>query len=372
MDQDRSSSKRVLVATAGIAALASGCGAERGARDDGATVTSPLSVGSSVTADGSGEVSESLGSDSLDADGDTADDGIVLDVGSHQDGSASAEGGDASGCEKVDFLFVIDNSGSMGDEQTALISSFPGFMNTIQATLDEAQDYHVMVVDTDAEWGGECVILCDFFGGVCPDIAEYPCATGAPSECDTVLGAGVTYPMGDDATNQLCTFSSGARWMDASEPDLSASFQCAAHLGSSGDGNEKPMSSMVSALSEQLTAPGGCNEGFVRDDAILVITIITDEEDNGSTGVPEGWFANVIASKGGDASAIVMLGLVNDPDVPAPVCPPETEDPVKLRTFLDMFPNVIRGSVCEPNYNGFFDEAVALIDNTCDEFEPPG
>jgi len=369
MDRDRTSSRRLLVATAGIAALASACGADRGARDDGGTATSPVSL-TSITADGSGDVSESLGSDSVDDD-DAADDGIVLDVGAHEDG-ASAEGSDASGCEKVDFLFVIDNSGSMGDEQVALISSFPGFMNTIQATLDEAQDYHVMVVDTDAEWGGECEILCDFFAGVCPDIAAYPCATGAPTECDATLGAGVTYPMGDDATNQLCTFSSGARWMDASEPDLAGSFQCAAHLGSSGDGNEKPMSSMVGALSEELAAPGGCNEGFVRDDAILVITIITDEEDGGSTGVPEGWFANVIASKGGDASAIVMLGLVNDPDVPAPVCPPETEDPVKLRTFLDMFPNMIRGSVCEPNYNGFFDEAVALIDTTCDEFEPPG
>src|SRR5690349_10875682 len=125
MDGDRSTSGRLLVATAGIAVLASGCGAERGARDDGGTVTSPVSVGSSISADGSGDVSESLGSDSVDDDDDdAADDDIVLDVGA-QDGSASAEGSDASGCEKVDFLFVIDNSGSMGDEQIALISSFP-------------------------------------------------------------------------------------------------------------------------------------------------------------------------------------------------------------------------------------------------------
>ena len=109
-----------------------------------------------------------------------------------------------------------------------------------------------------------------------------------------------------------------------------------------------------------------------RDDAILVITMITDEEDHGSTGVPEGWFANVIASKKVDATSIVMLVLINDPDQPAPVCPPETEDPLKLRTFVEMFPNHIRGSICEISYNAFFEEAVALIDQTCDDFTPAG
>ena len=51
------------------------------------------------------------------------------------------------GCEKVDFLFVIDDSGSMIDEQEQLVASFPGFIDTIQNTLT-AQDYRIMVVDT--------------------------------------------------------------------------------------------------------------------------------------------------------------------------------------------------------------------------------
>jgi hypothetical protein len=365
------------VAAASLAAIASGCGADRGTRDDGggftasASASVSASASASATADGTGEAT-SADDEGFDIGSAGDDDGIVLDVGAAEEGVGSAEGSDASGCKKVDFLFVIDNSGSMGDEQIALISSFPGFMSTIQETLEDAQDYHVMVVDTDAEWGGECHILCGFFGGTCPEIPAYPCATGAPTECDATLGAGVNYPMGDDATNQLCTFATGMRWMDASEPDLSASFQCAAHVGSAGDGNEKQMSSLVAALSEELSQPGACNEGFIRDDAILVVTVITDEEDNGSTGLPEGWYANVIASKGGDATAIVMLGLVNYPDVANPVCPPETDDPIKIRTFIEMFPHHIRGSVCEPNYNAFFEEAVALIDTTCDEFEPPG
>ena len=33
-----------------------------------------------------------------------------------------------NGCNKVDILFVIDNSDSMSEEQTALIAAFPSFV----------------------------------------------------------------------------------------------------------------------------------------------------------------------------------------------------------------------------------------------------
>ena len=69
--------------------------------------------------------------------------------------------------------------------------------------------------------------------------------------------------------------------------------------------------------------------------------------------------------------AIVMLGLINDTDAAMPVCPADSQDPVNLRTFIDMFPNRIRGSVCGGSYNDFFQQAVDLIDTTCDEFIPP-
>lgn len=348
----------VIVLIVNAVAYACGDSREPAADAGSAALSISASLGDGVTSDASD-------------DGASNDDDVVLDVGADGAGSAD-DGGSGEGCKKVDFLFVIDNSGSMSDEQDALISSFPGFIQTIQATLTEAQDYHVLVADTDEAWGGECPLLCGFFGGTCPDIPNYPCDTGPPSACDTTLGAGVNFPLGSDATNQLCAFTSGRRFMDATQPDLSAAFQCAAKVGSDGDGNEKAMSALVGALSDELAQPGGCNEAFVRDDAILVVTFITDEEDNGSTGVPEGWYANVIASKKGDQSAIVMLGLINDLDVPAPLCPAESDDAVKLRTFVDMFPNHIRGSVCEPNYNGFFEQAVALIDQTCDDFTPAG
>ncbi|MCA9653848.1 MAG: hypothetical protein KC501_28265 [Myxococcales bacterium] len=304
------------------------------------------------------------------ADGPSGGGGLKLDVAAETEGASADDGGNSEGCEKVDFLFVIDNSGSMGDNQDSLIASFPGFIQSIQNTLTDAQDYHIMVVDTDAQWGGECELLCPLFFNVCPDIPEYPCGV-VPELCDSTLGSGVVHTMASDAPNVDCNFSTGARYMDSTEPNLTAAFQCAAKVGSDGDGSERPMGAMVGALSLDLAQPGACNEGFVREDAILVVTVITDEEDDDSNGNAAGWYANVIASKGGDATAIVMLGLINDNDAPAPVCPPESQDPAKIRTFVDMFPNSIRGSVCEASYNGFFQQAVDLIDTTCDEFIPP-
>ncbi|MCR9164200.1 MAG: hypothetical protein NXI35_26200 [bacterium] len=334
---------------------AAACGGDE--RDD----EPGLSVGSLT------QSSVSAGTEAEDP-GETGD--AKLDVGFDSDGPDSGSpDGPSEGCEKVDFLFVIDGSGSMGDNQDSLIASFPGFIESIRTSLDAAQDYHIMVVDTDAAWGSACGAFCAL--GTCPIIPQYPCETGPPSDCDTQLGAGVNYTMASDAPNVYCNFAGGRRFMDSTEPDLTAAFECAAKVGSDGDSSERPMGAMVAAFSEDLGQPGGCNEGFVRDDAILVVTIITDEEDSNSNGTPEGWYANIIASKAGDPESIVMLGLINDVDQPNPLCPAESQDPVKLRSFFDMFPNAIRGSVCEPTYNSFFQDAVDLIATTCEEFVPP-
>ncbi len=361
--------RRMLIV--GLATLGLGC-PDDGGRNPFSSDSSPSTVSAgSITAG----TSNSGGATSTATEGTSASDsadgtaGPKLDVGFGSDGTAGDDGVTAEGCEKVDFLFVIDNSGSMGDNQDSLIASFPGFIQSIQTTLTDAQDYHVMVVDTDATWGGMCEFLCGGFG-FCPDIPAYPC--GMPvEECNATLGSGVVHTMASDAPNVNCNFSSGGRYMDTTEPNLTTAFQCAAKVGSDGDNSERPMGAMVGALSADLAMPGNCNEGFVREDAILVVTIITDEEDDDSNGIPEGWYANVISSKFGDANAIVMLGLINDIDAPAPVCPLEVQDPAKIRQFVDMFPNSIRGSVCAASYTEFFQQAVDLISTTCDEFIPP-
>ncbi len=336
-----------------------------GTGDDGVPTT-----GGDTTAEGT--ISDSGATGTTGVDSSTP----KLDVGPDDTG----EPPQLEGCRKVDFLFIIDNSGSMSDEQQNLISSFPGFISTIQKELKEAQDYHIMVIDTDAYVFAGCEFLC--FANVClPALADYVCGETVPEECEDVLGAGVIHPKGMSSSGQNCNFSTGARYMDSSEPSLTDTFSCAAKVGTGSTLDpERPMEAMVAAI-----APTGmaseCNTGFLREDAILVVTFITDEDDGNSDseGTPEGWRASLIAAKKGDESALVVLGLFGDNDLDDGICGNLDENSnngaeasPRLRQFVQLFgERGVRGSVCAPSYDKFFQDAVAIIDTVCDDFVPP-
>ncbi len=396
----RGVTSRALALTAGIALVA--CSEPPREEDavEQPTVGNTMSGTGEATSTSAGSMTgpapTSGGSSS--ADDSTTGDEIKLDVGQATTGDPTAGTKGDMGCRKVDFLFIIDNSGSMGDEQDNLIASFPGFISTIQDTLDEAQDYHIMVIDSDPWVHEGCQSACD--SGCLPDgctlppalecflpctlaltcIGQYTCGVTVPFECEDVLGAGVTYPRGSQASNEDCNFSTGARYMDSTEPDLASTFGCAADVGTgSSAGTEKPMEAMVQAVTPN-TEAFACNEGFIRDDAILVVTFVTDEDDNNdSAGTVDGWRQALIAAKGGDESAVVVLGLFGDNDQAGAICPPLDEDSnegaepsEKLRNFVESWgPRGVAGSVCAESYNDFFQSAVDIIDNTCEDFIPP-
>jgi hypothetical protein len=327
-----------------------------------------------TTASGSGIIATSGantdGDDDDDADEDEGDDSERLDT----PGGGTAvgdDGGGEEGCKKVDFLFVIDSSGSMADEQMNLITSFPGFITAIQDTL-EIDDFNLMVVDAGQ-------------------------TTGAG--CDATLGAGrITNSLGTD-----CGLTGGKRYATQDQEDLIDVFSCIGSRGFEGPGNEQTMDSLLAAIGP-LTQPGACNEGFLREDAVLVITIISDEEDSPSDGAgtppldgscaaadvdpnsagdPMSWIDQVVASKN-DEDAIVVLGLLGDCDAGG-ICPgisvdlfnPDTpitgaEPAPRLRLFVGSFPFGSLGPICAPDYSPFFEDAVSVIESACDEFVPPG
>ncbi len=289
---------------------------------------------------------------------------------------ASSSGEDS--CRPIDLLVVVDNSGSMAEEQARLTDSFSSMLGLVPAL-----DAHVMVVDVDS-WGFEpCATACE---GDCyePDgtcinngdpnclvacslCAEFTCGT-EPGRCD-VLGAGVTFPQGQDASNEDCNFSSGARYIDASEPDLEAAFQCAATVGTgSFASNELVMASMVAAVSGADPA-ASCNTGFLRDEAMLAVLFVTDEaEDKGedSPGGPEGWRQSLIAAKGGRVEDLLVFGLMGGNLIGENDCnigdPPEAELAPRLHEFVDSFEDQgLSGSICAPSYEPFLDEAAALV-----------
>jgi hypothetical protein len=348
--------------------------------DSGTSQTTGNETGSSSGADADTSTSGNTG----DGDGD-GDSGPLLDVLGSADGNETE---DEAGCEKVDFLFVIDNSGSMVEEQMALVTSFPGFISTISNTL-MAQDYHLMVTDTDAASVGSssisiingqvvcepdptcCVGVCNGMGGIViqPPPTEcngQPCANfPLPEGCDVEIGAGKD----DDQLGNPCGIAGDLRYMLDSQPNLEQTFSCLALVGTGGDGLERPMDALIEAIGPK-NAVGECNEGFLRDDAVLVVTVITDEDDvDQSMGNPAVWEQTLIDAKNGNEEAIVLLGLVGDGSVMGGQCPSDVDAPV-LRSFAESFTYGQVGSVCAPDYAPFFEQAVSVIDTACDEFVP--
>lgn len=358
--------------------FAGACGSTpRDDTEDPPLATMSVSITDSMDAStGEPDSGEGTGAGSSSSDG-----GLILDVGN--DDPTGVDPKEPVGCEKVDFLFVIDNSGSMGDEQNNLVSNFPGFIDTIGDELDDAQDYHIMVIDSDAYLWEACPVLCMTppLGLPCT-IGGFECGVTEPEECEDVLGAGVVHPKGSSSSNQDCAFSSGARYMDMTEPDLHAAFACAAQVGTGSVADpEKPMEAMVQAVTPD-TEADVCNEGFIRDDAILVVTFITDEDDNqgdGSSGNVQGWRQALISAKNGDETAVVVLGLFGDQDQAGAICPPldpestaGAEPSPRLREFTESWGDRgFAGSVCAASYQEFFRDAVSIIGTTCDEFVPP-
>lgn len=326
--------------------------------------------------DGDGDPGDGDG-DPGDGDPSEGETGPKLDVlGSEETMGTADDGPDGDGCQKVDFLFIIDNSGSMLEEQDNLASSFPSFINSINSTLDQAQDYHIMVLDTDAWVFSQCPLLCAFpvLPGIC---VGFDCGPPAqqPEQCENILGAGVTHPKGANASNMNCNFANGLRFMTDAEPNLAGTFQCAARVGTdSTDDPERPMEAMVAAVADAGPA-STCNFQFLRDDAILVVTYVTDEDDNagdGSTGGVDLWHQALVDAKGGNEDAIVVLGLFGDDDQPNAICNGGAETSPRLRQFLESWGDKgLFGSICAPDYDDFFQSAVDLIDTTCDEFMPP-
>lgn len=309
------------------------------------------------------------------------DEGVESGEGPKLDTIPVADGGGDDGvpvdegCDKVDFLFVIDSSVSMGDQQVALIASFPGFMDTIESLLPAATDYRVMVVDTDAisrctpetcaaASDANVIDLClnDGAGG-------HAC-TGTFTACDTVLGAGVVHPSGEGSSNQLC-FNDPNRWIEGEDPLRDDKFGCAAQLGLAGNPAERPMDALVAAVSDPINGGGGCNQGFLREDAVLVVTFISDDPNYEDAGVAMDWYNAVVTSKFNDSSAVVVLGLIPQP----PDCQ-QSDGKISgahWQEFVTLFgDNGLFGSVCSPEYVSFFGEAVSVIADACDNYTPPG
>ena len=275
-------------------------------------------------------------------------------------------GGPPMGCKgKIDFLFIISRAGIMGPAQDKLVAAAPAFISTIQAQFDDF-DVHIMVVDSEEEWWVEdCE---DMACGSCDIDPDYPCGY-KPSVCDKTVGAGTVFNAGPNTMDVPCELGEH-RYITKDTPDMKGAFECIARVGTWGE--NFMADALVAAVSPQLNAsepePGGCNAGFLRDDALLVLTMIGPEDDpgfDGSKGKWQEWRQAVVDAKHGDLNAIVALGIISGPD-----CKPNTDPAYRLCNLIPSFPNSVLEHLTLENYGDAFDKAAVLALDACSSFVP--
>ncbi|MDC0721644.1 hypothetical protein [Nannocystis bainbridge] len=357
--------RRFVLAAAAVLACNNGSG--QGSGFSTSITTAP--VGTSTT--GGVETTASTTTSGATGTGeDSAAGSSGSSVGGIPDGGVPPDGGDKppAGCKgKIDFVFTISSAWTMEDAQGWLKSSFPGFIGTLESEFAEF-DYHILSANTSPLWGHP--VLCANCEDFCPEVPEYPCGV-EPEPCDKVRGAGVTYPIGEHASNKRCDLASGRRYITAGQPELEEAFTCIASVGINGTSMVAEVT--MNALTEEINAPGGCDAGFLREDALLVVVAIQDTWDDFSAGTPQDWADALVEAKGGDPEAVVLVVVTSDTDDPDGLCgysgvPPGYHE---LRTWTELMPHSVFGSICnEAGYASYFAEAAAKIKTQCDVFVP--
>ena len=173
-------------------------------------------------------------------------------------GSGSGNGsGEARQCDKMDIVFVVDNSGSMQEEQSNLASNFPMFAQTIKAyTVSNGQPLDFRVALT---------------------------TTGRDVDYQIDLGGGFgTLPQSEQGENgefrNNC--NNTKRWLEPTDASMETVLACRANVGTSGPSIEMPLLMSKWSLAERAA---DTNTGFIRPDALLAIVMITDEDDASTT-----------------------------------------------------------------------------------------
>ena len=156
---------------------------------------------------------------------------------------------------KLDILFVVDNSGSMAQEQASLAANLPGLLDQVAASAGAVPDLHIGVVSSSVGIGDFSCQGCNY-GGDRGLLQVTPRIDG----CSPPTGHFI-----EDAPGGEVNYSG----------TLADTFSCIALLGTAGCGFEQHLESMKQALDG--SNPG--NAGFLRDDAMLAIVILADEDD---------------------------------------------------------------------------------------------
>ena len=187
--------------------------------------------------------------------------------------------------EKTDILFVVDDSGSMQEEQANLAANFQVFIEQLTA-LPVKNAYQIGITTTSVENFGATPTDVFLAGGVPGSSPARPCPQGGKTYPKGALVAVdpasiATYPTDGVYVTNLPRVLSPA---SMSTPELVAAFQTNVLVGICGSGKEEGLAAARLALTDRVA--DGQNAGFLRSGARLVVIIVSDEDDCTETNVP--------------------------------------------------------------------------------------
>ena len=155
-------------------------------------------------------------------------------------------------CNKMDLVFVIDDSASMEQEQSNLATNFPMFAQLLSnyVTPDgEHIDYRIAVTTTGKD-------------------LQY-----------TISSGGINLPQNEPGDNGAfknnCYMTK--RFLEPTDANMQQVLSCRANVGTGGPSFEMPLLMTKWALEKRVA--DGTNAGFLREDALLGIVMLTDEDD---------------------------------------------------------------------------------------------
>ncbi len=207
----------------------------------------------------------------------TSEDDLVFDIAVNKD---------------VDILFVIDNSGSMAEEQALLSANFKAFIDVLERD-DVKANYRIGITTTDSgnprcpnttpEGGRLGLSSCvdraadqefafngEDFSFACSDFCGKDDAEIRIKPTSTEVDAEVKPRTWLQSINGETNVEGADSMVEA--------FQCFGPQGVAGCGVESHLESMYKALAAS-SDRNSSNYGFVREDAILSVVVISDETD---------------------------------------------------------------------------------------------
>lgn len=254
-------------------------------------------------------------------------------------GGANAGGpGDLAGsaaCQRVDLVIAVDASTSMAEELQAMRTTvFPAFAERLKAVGAGLDDFRVATLDG------------------CPQPASYH-SRGSNSECN---------------------FESSSPWIESSSSHMTDEFSCVGDLYladqecSGNNDDEQPASAVAAALEEPMLS--GPNSGFRRNDALLIVIAITDEDEQptGAERSPEEVYNRLVETVDDDPRRMVFVGAGGSRSCQGVYG--EAEPANRLQSITELFGRHNRGvfwDLCEGRLEDGLEEAFKVIESACTE-----